>query len=125
MPGLKRFYYRLVTIDGAGDVSEAFEPITATAFDDSAPVPPQWLAVGAGGSPGADFLSWIAADAALTCLVQRRPSGADEWKDLSQWLLPRPLRRRRSTSAAGALDYRLLVTDVRGRTNRTFNLVTF
>jgi hypothetical protein len=125
VPAAVTLYYRLAAVDSAGNVSQPSRPASARAFDDSVPASPQWLTAGPSTSPNARLLSWTAADAALTCLVQRSPSGAGQWKNLSQWLARGLYNFEDDTREVGVqYDYRLVVTDSRGRNNRSFNVMT-
>lgn len=84
--GLTTFFYRLVAVDDAGNVSSPTPPIAVRAHDETPPVPPALTAAWAdeAGVVRAQ-LTWTSADEAL---VQRRDAGGGPWIDLVQWRAP-------------------------------------
>jgi hypothetical protein len=85
LPGLVTFYYRLVAIDTASNVSVSSEIATGRAFDESFPVAPvptvAWVAVA--GATRAE-ISWASVDETM---LQRREPGRS-WVELASWRPP-------------------------------------
>ncbi len=83
VPGLVTFFYRLVAVDDADNVSAPSTMFAGRGFDESLPVPPALAAVWAvrNGTTHAE-ISWNSADEVL---IQRRDTGAASWVDLTQW----------------------------------------
>jgi hypothetical protein len=125
VPGLVMLYYRLVAADGTGNVSEPSPIVTGRAFDNSHPDPPTWNSPAPGPTPDAIVLSWTSSVSDLTCLVQRSPTGAGIWTNVSGWL-PRGTYTFTNTgrTPGNKYDYRLWVLDNQGRQNVSFNVLT-
>ena len=123
--GLVTFYYRVVAVDDAGNVSEPTSPVSGRAFDDGRPDSPTWEASKLDISSGALSLHWSSPIADLTCLVQRSSTGSSEWKNLSGWLKRGIYTYIDSGRNSGEVyDYRLRVLDPSGRQNKISNVLT-
>lgn len=125
VPGLVTFYYRLVAVDDAGNVSAPSAVASGRAFDDSRPDPPTWNLPAAGASPEEIVLSWSSAILDLRGLVQRRIAGTTLWENVSNWL-PRGMYTYTDSDRNPNLkyDYRLRVMDNTGRINTRYNELT-
>lgn len=124
-PGLKRLYYRLVAVDGAGNVSQPSLPVSARAFDDFRPISPAWNPAVPGAKPDQVDLSWNSPDTDLKCMVERSPAGLDQWHNTSGWLARGNYACTDTGRAVGSTyDYRLRVLDGSGRQNNTFTTLT-
>ena len=125
VPGLLTFYYTVVAVDGADNMSVPSPTIAGRAFDDSRPAPPKWNHPVPGSTPDAIVLSWVSPIADLACLVQRRSAGAEDWGNISGWLARGTYTFADTLRIPGmAYNYRLRVLDTRGRQNGTFNVLT-
>jgi hypothetical protein len=122
VPGQTDLYYRLVTVDAAGNPSRASPLVQARAYDAARPDPPTWNTPTASADGLA--LSWSAADASLSCLVQRRARGEAAWSKLGRWPVRGAYAYTDATRVDGIVyEYRLLVMDGAGRTNAEFNVL--
>ena len=123
--GLMTFYYRLVAVDQAGNMSAPSPVASGRAFDDSRPDHPDWNAPTEGTNPGDLVLSWSSATPDLRCLVQRRLAGGTLWKNVSNWL---PRGTYTYTDNDRNLDlqyeYRLRVMDNASRINNAHKELT-
>ncbi len=125
VPGLVTFYYTVVAVDGADNMSVPSPTIAGRAFEDSRPAPPNWNPPVPGSTPDAIVLTWVSPIADLACLVQRRPTGTEDWGNISGWLARGTYTFADILRIPGmAYDYRLRVLDTRGRQNGTFNVLT-
>lgn len=125
VPGLTNFYYRLVAVDDAGNVSVPSLIVAGRAFDDARPDPPTWNAPSAGGIPDEVQFTWTSPAADLACLVQRRVAATGEWRNLSLWLSRGAYAFTDAQRETGVTyDYRLRVIDADGRSNKNFNVIT-
>jgi hypothetical protein len=106
VPGLITFYYRLVAVDDAGNLSAPSPVAAARAFDRSPPPPPTWLRLEwvyldeqgaehpiADGVPqGAVWRTAVSAEwqttERSTTLLQRRNIAGSIWQQASNWLQP-------------------------------------
>ncbi len=114
-------HYRLTAVDDAGNESLPTAVISARAFDEARPQPPDWLTP-APPSGGVVALAWTASDPGLRCLVQRRFPDENEWENRSGWLARGVYAfddRGRITNQPYV--YRLRVLDTAGRNNSTFH----
>jgi hypothetical protein len=125
VPGLTTFYYRLVAVDTAGNVSASSPVVTGRTFDDSRPAPPTWNPPEPGVNPNEIALFWSSAILDLRCLVQRRLANSTIWESVSQWL-PRGMYTYTDSDRIPGLqyDYRLRVMDSAGRSNNTYEQLT-
>ena len=125
VPGLVAFYYRLVAVDAAGNVSTPSATVTGRAFDDARPAPPSWNPTTSGTTPDEITLSWSSPTSILRCMVQRRRAGATLWENASSWL-PRGsytyVDKGRNPSAK--YNYRLRGMDAAGKINNTYDELT-
>jgi hypothetical protein len=121
LPGLTNFYYRVVAVDTAGNVSEPSTVAAARTFDDARPEPPTWNPPAPGPTPGLVVLSWASPVPDLACLVERRRPGTEKWEISSDWL-PRGIYMFSDgdRSPAATFEYRLRILDRDGRLNRNF-----
>jgi hypothetical protein len=119
--GLTKFYYRLVAVDAAYNMSRPSPSVIGRAFDDYRPLPPSWNSPQAGSQPGSILLSWSSSDSNLACLVQRDIPDTTMWENVSPWL-PRGIYNYTDTTRIPGITnvYRLKVRDTIGRTNRDF-----
>jgi hypothetical protein len=100
VPGLTTFYYRIVTVDEAGNASVPSEVVAARAYDHGPPTEPAWeraawvrldaagkeqawSASGAGLEPGV-ALVLTTPQARVSLLVQRKEG--DRWQSVTPWL---------------------------------------
>ncbi|HVS00358.1 MAG TPA: hypothetical protein VMW27_27275, partial [Thermoanaerobaculia bacterium] len=121
VPGLTSFYYRVVAVDAAGNLSEASAAVAARAYDDARPDPPKWNTPVPGATPNSVVLSWTSPVPHLTCLVQRQSPGFPEWEDVSAWLSIGVYTYSDSRRLSGVrYTYRLKVRDASGKVNRGF-----
>jgi hypothetical protein len=85
VPSLVTFYYRLVAVDDAGNVSERSLVVAGRAFDDALPVVPapsiQWVA----SPPLVARVTWTAT---AETLLERRPAAGGGWSRVTGWLPP-------------------------------------
>lgn len=125
VPGLMTFYYRLVAVDDAGNVSAPSAVAAGRAFDDLRPDPPTWNPPAVGTTPDEIVLSWSSAISDLQCLVQRRLADTTFWENISNWL-PRGAYSFSDNDRIRQISYayRLRVMDNTGRTNNTYNELT-
>ncbi len=125
IPGLVNFYYRVVAVDEAGNMSMPSSVVQARAYDDLRPAPPVWNAAVADALTSAVTLSWTASDAYVRCLLQRRHIEETTWSNASGWL-PRGTYTYTDMERAPGQQYiyRLRVMDTFGRLNRDFNEFT-
>jgi len=102
VPNLRSWYYRIVAIDVAGNVSPPSKLVTAQAYDLSPPAPPTWRRAEHvridqfGNEKPADAvldvytpavaLAWATIQPDLKCIVQRRPTDREVWSAVSPWL---------------------------------------
>ncbi len=102
VPGFVTFYYLLVAIDGAGNVSKPSKTVAARAFGHSPPDPAEWrrtewgkldawgnvhpLEAVVGNGSLTVLLEWAIGQPTIKCLVQRRPEGSSTWLAVSPWL---------------------------------------
>jgi hypothetical protein len=123
VPGRVTFYYRVVTVDQAGNVSQPSQAIAGRASDDPHPAPPVWnQPLMDDPAPGAVTLSWNAADRGLSSLVQRQLVGAVLWDNLSGWLARGDYRMVDDSRLKGVpYRYRLLVLDRAGNRNVAYS----
>ena len=125
VPAAVTLYYRLAAVDSAGNVSKPSGPVSARAFDDSRPTSPAWNAAVPGAKPDQINLSWISADQNLICMVERSPTGLNQWRNASGWLARATYAFTDAGRTTGSTyDYRLRVLDSRGRQNNTFTTLT-
>jgi hypothetical protein len=98
LPGLKTFYYRLVAVDTAGNVSQPCAPVVARSFDEAPPAIPRivvaWVenagsdgAEAGGGNSGCPSIriTWTGEDESL---LERRRGGVGFWEKLGDWRGP-------------------------------------
>lgn len=118
VPPQRTFYYRVVAVDSATNVSEPSKALAARAYGIDRPEPPTWQPASVDASTGMASLSWTSPDAQLRSLVQRRDELFGTWSPISPWL-PRGeyqfLDEDRATGSEHT--YRLRVMDVGGVTN--------
>jgi hypothetical protein len=112
-PGVA-MYYRLVTVDSAGNASAPSTTVSQRAFDDSRPTPPVW------GLPALDpdnnsvILSWTPGSAHVQALLLRRTS-VTAWEEMTGWLPAGTTSVTDRRAASGVYTYRLKVMDSAGR----------
>ena len=104
VPSLVTYYYRLVAVDNAGNVSAPSQLVVSRAYDLSPPQQPtwektRWIKLDQTGkihswsdsvesySPAVELI-WSAKQSGLKCLVQRMKKGTDFWATVSKWLDP-------------------------------------
>jgi hypothetical protein len=137
VPGLVMFYYRIVGLDQAGNVSEPSDAITASAYDYTPPAPPEWtrvewvlldesgiehqwgtpVPIGSHWIP-AVALAWNSSETGLRAIPQRRRVGAALWRSFIG-MLPVDQRQaydRQADSTTGNY-YRLIVQKTSGNQN--------
>lgn len=125
MPSLTSFYYRLVAVDSAGNVSDPSPLVIGRGYDDSHPDPPTWYPLAGTETPNELQLSWVSPVTTFACLVQRRVTSTGEWRNLSVWLARGEYAFKDSWREAGmTYDYRLRVIDAGGRSNKDFIVLT-
>jgi hypothetical protein len=123
--GLVTYYYRVVAVDEADNVSIPSPVKAARAYDDSRPNPPTWNPTVAGQAPNSLVLSWVSPSNDLACLVQRSEMGTNRWINISRWLKRSEYTFIDANRSAGqTYNYRLCVIDQKGRQNREFNVLT-
>ena len=123
--GLVNYYYRVVAVDEAGNMSVPSPLVVGRAFDDSRPSHPAWDPVTAGPAANSVILSWTAPALDLRCLVQRRAVGANAWESASPWLSRGTYRYTDQNRTPNVrYEYRLRVQDKRGRQNNVYNVLT-
>jgi hypothetical protein len=82
------FWYRVVVVDTAGNVSKPSAQIQAQAFRLGSPPPPDWVS-GQWNVPGdAVLLEWSLPELGLQFIIQRRASNSTRWLTISEWLAP-------------------------------------
>jgi hypothetical protein len=137
--GQRTYFYAVVAVDTAGNVSLPDAVREARAFDATPPTPPalagEWVRVKADGTvvayadpiPAGEVrvpavrLTWAPADPTLRCLVQVRVSTATVFLGVSSWLVPGAvvfLYYPASTTVG--LEFRLKVRNAAGNLNTTF-----
>ena len=84
LPGLVTFYYRLLAVDNAGNVSASAAPVSTHAYDQRTLDPPGWVSAGWNASGSAIDLRWVSSDPNQETVVLRRHFGA--WRAVSSWL---------------------------------------
>jgi hypothetical protein len=107
VPGLVNFYYRIVAVNTARNVSVASEPKIARAFDEALPVPPIPAAAWVSSGNGAFHVevSWSSTDETL---LQRRLAILGQWQTLTSWLPPdSPTFVDETADQSKPYDYRL------------------
>jgi hypothetical protein len=120
--GLVDYYYSLVAVDTAGNVSAPARAV-ARAYDQTPPAPPNWKLATTNASNAA-VLSWWASVSDLRCLVERRAPASSTWQPRSGWL-DRGVYTFTDARAVGEqFVYRLRVMSVDGRSNKTYNEFT-
>jgi hypothetical protein len=125
MIGLVTFYYRVVAVDTASNVSTPSPIVEGRAFDDSRPDPPTWKKPSPGPTPNSVQLSWMSPITNLACLVQRRIAATGEWENVSVWLARGLYTYEDQDRRTGrTYAYRVRVIDAAGRNNKTFNELT-
>jgi len=125
LPAMKTFYYRLVAVDTYGNASLPSVIIAGRAFDDGHPEPPTWNLPVHGAELDEIQLSWSSSIVDLACLVQRSAAQSDDWRNVSGWLARGEYAFADATRQADVTyDYRLRVLDARGRSNKTFLVLT-
>jgi len=121
LPGLKDFHFRIVAADASGNLSEASAVVVGQVIDDQRPEPPAWNPPVPGPTPESIVLSWTSPITDLSCLVQRRRSGEERWRNSSAWLARGIYTFTDSDRVPGAVyQYRLRAMDRGGRLNRDF-----
>lgn len=122
VPGLVTFYYRIVTVDNAGNISEPSAAFAVRAYDNSRPTPPVWEA----NNPVDEGLelNWTLDEPSQRPLVQRFDPWKypPRWENITSWL-PAGTEQTIDTTRVsdGIYRYRIRVLDDEGRTNRDFN----
>lgn len=102
VPGLMNFYYILVAVDIAGNISAPSQAVIARAFDQSPPKQPVWRSANwikfdeSGGIQpwgkavatyrAAVMLEWEIEQLGVKCLVQRKLKEGELWSSISAWL---------------------------------------
>jgi hypothetical protein len=125
LPGLRTFFYRVAAVDAAGNVSQPTAAAAARVVDTGPPDPPAWIATEwvADGVR----LEWRAAEAGLTCVLQRRPLGGSVWQDVSPELTAHPRPHDfafvdHAAVAGTAYEYRVLARDATGNPSADFTI---
>jgi hypothetical protein len=123
--GRVTYRYFITARDMSGHESLPSGPVTCRAFDDAVPDPPVWNAPAPGPIQDSVLLSWLSAEADLSCLVQRNSNGGEEWQDLTAWLSRGQYQFRDAKREAGQIySYRLKVIDRTGRINKKHNVLS-
>jgi len=84
LPGLVTFYYRVVAVDEAGNVSQASKMALARAYDQTPPEPPS-LELAFNSTLPSVTLSWHSGPL-VRYMVQRRSRNSNIWFRISDWL---------------------------------------
>lgn len=125
IPGLVNFYYRIIAVDSAKNVSEPSSFVTARSFDSSRPEPPTWETTQLGATPNSIILFWSTSITDFRCLVQRKHVGLIDWENISGWL---PKGHYTFEDHDRDIDkeynYRLRVLDNKGVMNRQHHEIT-
>jgi hypothetical protein len=120
LPDAGPYCYRVACAIQAGPTIRASPPLVAKALDDRRPAPPAWQPAVVDAA-GAAQLSWTSPAADLSCLLQRRPVGAESWDDVTGWLPRGQYSYQDAARRSGqTYTYRLRVRDVTGRMNNAF-----
>jgi len=132
VPGLVTFYYRLVAVDDAQNVSQGSRVIVGCATDSTPPAPAmlksaQWIKINLGGDelPWADTtpglipavrLQWIGENPLFDYLAQRRISARDFWRTVMPWTSTQ-LYRDTSVDEIEDYEYRVLTRKPNGQSS--------
>ena len=117
----KTYWYRIVAVDIAGNVSAPTAPVQGRAFRLSPLPPPEWI--DAAWRPGNDAveLQWKPSESGLSHLVQRRVATMFRWDTVSNWLdLDTASFVDESATPGEEYFYRIRARDESGNTNSAF-----
>lgn len=115
------YYYRVVAVDTAGNVSPPSATLAGRAIDTSPPDPPAFTA-GAWAETGGTLgihLEWEAGREGARALVQRREATGTDWSGISTWLTATSYDDS-SASPDTSYVYRLRVKSAAGLLNTTY-----
>jgi hypothetical protein len=125
---LKTFYYCVVAVDDAGNVSAPSTITAGRAYKTSPPVPPAWEAVEwfEEGGARAVRLRWNSAEPNLLCALQRRAAGEGAWLTVSPRMAPTTMPGTwgfddRTADPGVPHEYRVVAEDEAGNTSVEFN----
>jgi hypothetical protein len=116
LPGMVTFYYRVVAVDDAGNVSRPSQLVSGRAHDQRPPEPPSWVTAEWMADMGGIQLSWFSSEPNMQTIVLRRDNTG--WRPISRWLESGTMSFT-DRNAVRSLDnrYRLRVRNTRGSTN--------
>lgn len=80
------YWYRIVAVDNAGNISQPCTPAQASALRLTPPTPPMWVTALWKSDGTAVDLQWAPSEAGLESLIQRRLGLSGRWKTITSWL---------------------------------------
>jgi hypothetical protein len=112
VPGLIDFFYRLITVDTTGNISNPTSPQQARAYDEVLPAVPNLLVGWSALTAPADAqLEWTASEESL---VEIRPVNQAIWQPVTPWVTPGTHRVNVAINPTRAWRFRLRVRKATG-----------
>ena len=117
--GLTDYYYRLVAVNAAGNLSEGSEVAVGRSYDITPPISPS-ISLAFDSTNHLVMLQWV-PDLSDTYMIQRREQNEMVWRNISQWLpLGTTLHEDHNIQRGATYYYRLRVKSRVGNLNDIF-----